>query len=173
MLSTARTVKDKISDNSYRPFEGKSMAMIFTKPSMRTRVSFETVSACRFVLASTGFQWYIGSEALEAMSLLKALPCDIGLQGFFKLGGHAVYLGPDTIQIGKREATKDIARVLCRSAFHAYLAFKNYRVTSCLQQSTTYLTEYADTMTSSWQGCLPMKTFWSLQSILAAQSSMV
>lgn len=38
------------------------------------------------------------------------------MQGFFKLGGHAIYLGPDTIQIGKREATKDIARVLCRCA---------------------------------------------------------
>jgi ornithine carbamoyltransferase len=36
------------------------------------------------------------------------------MQGFFRLGGHAIYLGPDTIQIGKREATKDIARVLCR-----------------------------------------------------------
>lgn len=46
------------------------------------------------------------------------------IQGFFKLGGHAVYLGPDTIQIGKREATKDIARVLCRSDIHAQLAFK-------------------------------------------------
>ncbi len=33
-------------------------------------------------------------------------------QGFFRLGGHAIYLGPDTIQFGKREATKDIARVL-------------------------------------------------------------
>lgn len=33
-------------------------------------------------------------------------------QGFFKLGGHAIYLGPDTIQLGKRELTKDIARVL-------------------------------------------------------------
>ena len=28
------------------------------------------------------------------------------------MGGHALYLDPDTIQIGKREATKDIARVL-------------------------------------------------------------
>lgn len=34
------------------------------------------------------------------------------LQGFFRLGGHAVYLDPNTIQIGKREPTKDIARVL-------------------------------------------------------------
>lgn len=39
----------------------------------------------------------------------------LSTQGFFRLGGHAIYLGPDTIQIGKREATKDIARVLCRS----------------------------------------------------------
>ena len=34
------------------------------------------------------------------------------LQGFFRMGGHALYLDPDTIQLGKREATKDIARVL-------------------------------------------------------------
>ena len=37
-------------------------------------------------------------------------------QGFFRLGGHAIYLGPDTIQFGKREATKDIARVLAGCA---------------------------------------------------------
>ena len=35
-------------------------------------------------------------------------------QGFYKLGGHAIYLGPDTIEFGKREATKDIARVMAR-----------------------------------------------------------
>jgi hypothetical protein len=33
-------------------------------------------------------------------------------QGFFRLGGHALYLDPNTIQLGKREPTKDIARVL-------------------------------------------------------------
>lgn len=43
------------------------------------------------------------------------------MQGFFRLGGHAIYLGPDTIQIGKREATKDIARVLCRCEHQASL----------------------------------------------------
>ena len=35
-------------------------------------------------------------------------------QGFYRLGGHAIYLGPDTIEFGKREATKDIARVISR-----------------------------------------------------------
>lgn len=78
MLRTAKDVKAKLraNDQSFKPFAGKSLAMIFTKQSLRTRVSFET--------------------------------------GFFKLGGHAVYLGPDDIQLGKRELTKDIARVLCR-----------------------------------------------------------
>lgn len=52
------------------------MAMIFAKPSMRTRVSFET--------------------------------------GFFLLGGHAIYLGPKDIEMGKREETRDVARVLSR-----------------------------------------------------------
>lgn len=66
----------KSGDRTFLPFKGKTMAMIFAKPSMRTRVSFET--------------------------------------GFFLLGGHAIYLGPDTIQMGKREETRDIARVLSR-----------------------------------------------------------
>ena len=48
MLETAREVKAKLRSNDdggapFKPFEGKTMAMIFTKPSMRTRVSFETV----------------------------------------------------------------------------------------------------------------------------------
>ena len=34
--------------------------------------------------------------------------------GFYYLGGHAVYLGPADIEIGKREAVKDIARVVSR-----------------------------------------------------------
>lgn len=39
-------VKEKFRqrDESFKPFAGKTMAMIFTKPSMRTRISFETVS---------------------------------------------------------------------------------------------------------------------------------
>lgn len=64
----------KYGDKSFQPFKGKTMVMIFAKPSMRTRVSFET--------------------------------------GFFLLGGHAIYLGPDDIQMGKREETRDFARVL-------------------------------------------------------------
>ena len=76
-LELAKWVKKKFKDGEkYAPFEGKSMAMIFAKPSARTRVSFET--------------------------------------GFFKLGGHALYLGPKDIGIGSRESTADIARVLSR-----------------------------------------------------------
>ncbi|BBN16897.1 ornithine carbamoyltransferase [Marchantia polymorpha subsp. ruderalis] len=76
ILERAAEVKAKLKsgDRSFKPFAGKTMAMIFTKPSMRTRVSFET--------------------------------------GFHLLGGHAIYLGPDDIQLGKREETRDIARVL-------------------------------------------------------------
>ncbi|XWS24388.1 hypothetical protein CRYUN_Cryun28dG0097800 [Craigia yunnanensis] len=78
ILDRAAEVKAllKSGDRSFVPFKGKTMAMIFAKPSMRTRVSFET--------------------------------------GFFLLGGHAIYLGPDDIQMGKREETCDVARVLSR-----------------------------------------------------------
>ena len=58
----------------YAPLKGKNMAMIFAKPSARTRISFET--------------------------------------GMSQLGGHAIYLGPNDIGIGKREAVRDIARVI-------------------------------------------------------------
>lgn len=45
-------VKEKLKnrDESYKPFAGLTMAMIFTKPSMRTRVSFETVRPCHLPL---------------------------------------------------------------------------------------------------------------------------
>ncbi|KAK6150041.1 hypothetical protein DH2020_017566 [Rehmannia glutinosa] len=78
ILDRAKEVKAliKSGERTYLPFKGKTMAMIFAKPSMRTRVSFET--------------------------------------GFYLLGGHALYLGPDDIQMGKREETRDVARVLSR-----------------------------------------------------------
>ncbi|KAG2324292.1 hypothetical protein Bca4012_038805 [Brassica carinata] len=78
ILDKASEVKAllKSGERDYLPFKGKSMSMIFAKPSMRTRVSFET--------------------------------------GFFLLGGHALYLGPNDIQMGKREETRDVARVLSR-----------------------------------------------------------
>ena len=76
-LELARWIKKRWLDNKkYKPLEGKTLAMIFAKPSARTRVSFET--------------------------------------GFYKLGGHALFLGPNDIGIGKRESIADIGRVLSR-----------------------------------------------------------
>ena len=77
ILEKSKWIKQKFKKNeNYTPFKGKTLAMIFSKPSARTRVSFET--------------------------------------GFYRLGGHALYLGPNDIGIGKRESTGDIAQVLSR-----------------------------------------------------------
>ena len=77
ILNLAKDLKEKFHSNEdYNPFKNKSLAMIFAKPSARTRVSFET-----------GFEW---------------------------MGGHALFLGPNDIGIGKREATKDISRLFSR-----------------------------------------------------------
>ena len=77
ILDRSKWIKNQFKQNAnYTPFNGKTLAMIFAKPSARTRVSFET--------------------------------------GFYRLGGHALYLGPNDIGIGKRESTADIARVLSR-----------------------------------------------------------
>ncbi len=56
--------------------KGKSVALVFQKPSNRTRVSFEV--------------------------------------GIYELGGHCLYLGPDEINLGKRESTHDVAKTLSR-----------------------------------------------------------
>ncbi len=53
---------------------GKTLAMYFEKPSLRTRVSFE--------------------------------------QGMYELGGQAIVLGQDEIQLGQRESIADAVRVL-------------------------------------------------------------
>ncbi len=56
--------------------KGKILAMIFEKPSLRTRVTFEA--------------------------------------GIYQLGGIGIYLAPQDIQLGKREAVEDVARNLSR-----------------------------------------------------------
>ncbi|MDE1920719.1 MAG: ornithine carbamoyltransferase [Candidatus Omnitrophica bacterium] len=56
--------------------KGKSVALVFQKPSNRTRVSFEV--------------------------------------GVYELGGHCLYLGPEEINLGKRESTPDVAKTLSR-----------------------------------------------------------
>ena len=77
ILYLAKDLKQKFHNREdYKPFHNKSLAMVFAKPSARTRVSFET-----------GFEW---------------------------MGGHALFLGPDDIGIGKREAIKDISRLFSR-----------------------------------------------------------
>jgi len=59
-----------------KPLTDKTLAMIFEKPSLRTRVTFET--------------------------------------GMTHLGGHAIYLAPSDIGLGKRESVPDVARNLSR-----------------------------------------------------------
>ena len=56
--------------------DGMTLGMMFEKPSLRTRVSFEVAIT--------------------------------------QLGGHVTFLGADEVQLGKREAVNDFARVVCR-----------------------------------------------------------
>ncbi|MBE2272258.1 MAG: ornithine carbamoyltransferase [Anaerolinea sp.] len=75
ILNLALTLKDEWRSGGNRPIlQGKALAMIFQKPSLRTRISFE-----------------------------------MAMQ---HLGGHALYIAPDEIGLGKRESVGDVARVL-------------------------------------------------------------
>lgn len=75
LIDTSLRLKDELYVGEFHEvLRGKTLGMIFEKPSLRTRVAFET-----------------------AMT---------------QLGGHAIYLGPNDIKLGKRETTEDIAKVL-------------------------------------------------------------
>ncbi|HEX2765291.1 MAG TPA: ornithine carbamoyltransferase [Candidatus Limnocylindria bacterium] len=58
------------------PLHGRQIALLFEKPSLRTRVTF-----------------------------------DVGITA---LGGHAIYLGPEEVAIGRRESATDVGRNLGR-----------------------------------------------------------
>jgi ornithine carbamoyltransferase len=75
-FSLAREFKRKRGRHSPPVLAGQSWALIFAKPSTRTRVSFEV--------------------------------------GIHELGGHAVYLNKNDIQLGRVESIEDTARVLSR-----------------------------------------------------------
>lgn len=75
LLALAADLKAKQKAGvSYTPLSGKTMAMIFEKPSTRTRVSFEV--------------------------------------GMIQLGGQAMYLNGNDLQLGRGETIADTARVL-------------------------------------------------------------
>ncbi len=75
LLDRAHELKQAMKDGQQRPLlAGKTLGMVFQKPSLRTRTSFDV--------------------------------------GMFQLGGHAVMLGPDEIQLGQRESITDVAQVL-------------------------------------------------------------
>jgi ornithine carbamoyltransferase len=77
VLDYARELKDSYEGNE-QLLEDQTLAMVFEKPSTRTRVSFET--------------------------------------GMTKLGGHAIFLGPDDIHLGHGEPVRDTARAISRYA---------------------------------------------------------
>jgi ornithine carbamoyltransferase len=77
ILNVAQELKDEWREGGNQPIlMGKALGMIFQKPSLRTRVSFEVA--------------------------------------MLQLGGEALYLSPNEIQLGKRESVEDVARVLSR-----------------------------------------------------------
>jgi ornithine carbamoyltransferase len=77
LLELAVELKDEWRKGGNRPvLAGKTLGMVFQKPSLRTRVSFEV--------------------------------------GMSQLGGRAMYLSPQEIQLGQRESVADVARVLSR-----------------------------------------------------------
>lgn len=100
LLRIAAEIKKKHNDGEpFTPLKGKSLGMIFEKPSTRTRISFEV--------------------------------------GMTQLGGHALYLSPKDLQIGRGETIADTAMVLSRYVdCIMYRAFKNEMMVELARNST-------------------------------------
>lgn len=75
VLKLAKKLKNELKRKGHNKdvLQNKTMVMIFEKPSLRTRLSFEI--------------------------------------GMTQLGGHAIYLAPTDIGMGKREPVSDVAKV--------------------------------------------------------------
>ncbi|MFW6195702.1 MAG: ornithine carbamoyltransferase [Thermoplasmatota archaeon] len=99
-LRIAGEIKKKYKNGeSYTPLEGKSLGMIFEKPSTRTRISFEV--------------------------------------GTTQLGGHALYLSPKDLQLGRGETIADTAKVLSRYVDGImYRAFEHDMMVELAENST-------------------------------------
>ena len=77
LLDLADQLKKEVKEGIFKPYlKNKTLGMIFTKSSTRTRVSFEV--------------------------------------GMTQLGGYALYLNGNDMQLGRGEPIKDTARVLSR-----------------------------------------------------------
>jgi ornithine carbamoyltransferase len=77
VLSLTAALKERLAKRTpFAPLAGRTLAMIFEKPSLRTRVTFEA--------------------------------------GMTQLGGHAIFLNPDDVNMGVRESVADTAKNLSR-----------------------------------------------------------
>jgi ornithine carbamoyltransferase len=77
IIDLAIDLKKQQKKGNEKPFlQNKTLAMIFEKPSTRTRISFET--------------------------------------GIFQLGGHAIILSPNDLQLSRGESIEDTAKTLSR-----------------------------------------------------------
>jgi ornithine carbamoyltransferase len=83
ILQNSSVLKKQRGDSQHKPLAGQTWAMIFTKSSTRTRVSFEV--------------------------------------GVHELGGNALFLNANDIQLGRGEPIKDTARVLGRMVHGAII----------------------------------------------------
>jgi len=101
ILSLALELKSELKEHGKNKplLAGKTLAMLFEKPSLRTRLSFEI--------------------------------------GMTQLGGHAIYLSPSDIQMGKRESVSDVS-IVTSSMADVIMArtFKHETITELAQYSS-------------------------------------
>lgn len=122
IMDLTREIKEK--PQRFRDkLKNKILAMLFEKPSLRTRMTFET--------------------------------------GMLQLGGEAIYLAPTDIQMGTREATKDVGKNLERWVDAVMLRTFDHKTAVDLAQSCGI--PVINALTDLLHPCQAMADFFTLK----------
>jgi len=130
LKASAALKKDRSSPDAPKPLLGRSLGMIFSKPSTRTRVSFEV--------------------------------------GMVQLGGHAVALFADQIQMSRGETVADSARIFSR--YVDGLAIRTYRQEDVDELSRVAQIPVINMLTDMHHPCQALADLFTIQEKLGGLS---
>jgi len=126
---TAQLKKNKNKFANY--LKGKSIALLFQKPSNRTRVSFEV--------------------------------------GMYQLGGNALYLSPQEINLGVRESIADVSKTLSR--FVDGIVLRTFEHTNCLEMAAAASVPVINGLSDFSHPCQALADFFTIKEKLNSLKS--
>lgn len=122
ILTSAASFKNN-PPGSEQPLKGKSVALLFERQSLRTRVSFEV--------------------------------------GITQLGGHPIFLEPESVGMAARESVHDVAKIL--SQYNHLIAARTIKHRTCIQLAESATVPVINAMTDLVHPCQVLADAFTLR----------